>query len=238
MLAKTPRSSSVFSNSLARMSSFSASSRTVMPSVTVTARGSRCTGATGSTCAARPAPDAGARAHRMKLALAFGKSLFDERAPARGGRLARIQRLCPAPPSECRHRPWRRVAGCRWAPDPGADSRAAAEILRWRRPPGLRWTAGPDLTWRSRRAHSLRRAGPIWPGPMVDRDAPEIGRSLAAPAADRAAVAHPGRLPGWTRQRSPLPGAARRRPRAGWPWRRSRRSDVRVGRQQDVHAVG
>ena len=44
MLAKTPRSSSVFSKSLARTSSFSASSRMVMPSVMVMSRGARGSG--------------------------------------------------------------------------------------------------------------------------------------------------------------------------------------------------
>ena len=83
-----------------------------MPSVTVIARGSRWNGATGSACAVRPGPEPARGAHRMKLSLAFGESLFDERAAARRGRFARVKRLSrfgfgiPAPP----------VAPGRWLP--------------------------------------------------------------------------------------------------------------------------
>src|SRR5204862_359412 len=57
MLAKTPRSSRFFNKSFARTSSFSASSRIVMPSVIVTSRGGRGSGGAITAAAAlRPAP--------------------------------------------------------------------------------------------------------------------------------------------------------------------------------------
>ena len=56
MLAKTPRSSRVLSNSFARTSNFSASSRMVIPSVIVTSRGARGSGGAITAAAVRPAP--------------------------------------------------------------------------------------------------------------------------------------------------------------------------------------
>src|SRR5580700_7148006 len=59
MLANTPRSSKVFSNSLARTSSFSAGSRMVMPSVMATSRGARGSGGATTAAAERRSPNPG-----------------------------------------------------------------------------------------------------------------------------------------------------------------------------------
>src|SRR5439155_890423 len=74
MLAKTPRSSRFFNKSFARTSSFSASSRIVMPSVIVTSRGGRGSGGSISAYTPAPAPVA-ADASAARDAVRWGATL-------------------------------------------------------------------------------------------------------------------------------------------------------------------
>jgi len=156
MLAKTPRSSSVFNNSLARMSSFSASSRTVIPSVTVTARGSRLTGGACSICAARP----GLRLHedaRDEVCALLRRIVFQS-AGARARREACARtKVYLARPWECRHLVVALLLGL----VPGDCCQGVVEtatVVRpaWERRDGfVRSTTGTTLTWCSR-TKSLR----------------------------------------------------------------------------------
>ena len=162
---------------MARTSSFSARSRTVMPSVMVISRGGRGGGAaTGSTRAVRAFADAGPRANRVQLALAFLESLLQRRARPRGG-LALVDRLAGLrlwrSARRRKHRsagPHRPVAGTRRrsgrtrriAPWAGTEHRDGMADERLRSAgTSSRGRAGRRRThprWR-RRARTARRAG-------------------------------------------------------------------------------
>ena len=118
MLANTPRSRSVFKRSFARTSSFSASSRMVMPSVIVTSRGGAWFRRRNDRRSRSPVACSWTLAGRVQLALTLLLPLVHDRSLSLSG-LTRIERLAGL-------RLWRRFVRRQRGQHPGTSRRTRA----------------------------------------------------------------------------------------------------------------